>query len=107
MEGECIKELEEEEVTDEREGTGRKGEGMEAEAGGAEGEIGGAEDETGAKLGRTGGKSRDGESQDGGASGRSSTVVPGRREEGRASRCSMNVTWKLLKIFPESGSQRR
>jgi hypothetical protein len=27
-------------------------------------------------------------------------VVPGRRDKGRASRCSMKVTWKELKIFP-------
>ena len=46
-------------------------------------------------------------SQDGGAVGANSTVVPGRRVEGKASRCSMNVTWKELKTFPVVTSQRR
>jgi hypothetical protein len=36
---------------------------------------------------------REAASHDGGAEGASSTVVPGRREEGSESRCSMNVTW--------------
>ena len=40
----------------------------------------------------TGGGLNTGESQDGGEPGRSSTVVPGRRDDERVSRCSMKVT---------------
>jgi len=46
-------------------------------------------------------------SQDSGADRVSSMVVSGRRLEGRESRCSINVTWNELKIFPVVTSQRR
>ena len=48
----------------------------------------------------------EGESQDGEDPGSNSTVVLGSREEGSASRCLMNVTWKELKHFPVATSQR-
>ena len=90
----------------ERAGEGREGEGIEADRGG-EGEIGGREGETGVGVRVAEGRSKEGESQDGGDPGSSSTVVPGSREEGSASRCSMNVTWKELKHFPVETSHKR
>jgi hypothetical protein len=48
-----------------------------------------------------------GTSQLGGASGSSNRVVPGSRSEGLESRCSMNVMWKELKMFPEVLSHNR
>ena len=77
-------------------GKGAQGEGIDAE-GEEEGEIMGEEGETGVDVHPAGGRSMKGESQDGGEPGSSSTVVPGSREEGSASRCSMKVTWKELK----------
>jgi hypothetical protein len=47
-----------------------------------------------------------GKSQEGGELGRSSTVVPERRDDGRVSRCSMKVTWSKLKTFPVESSHR-
>jgi len=52
------------------------------------------------------GGSSEGKSQEGGKPGRSSTVVPGMREEGRASRCLTNVTWNELRMRPFDVSQR-
>ena len=74
---------------------------------GGEGEIGGREGETGVGVHVAEGRSKEGESQDGGDPGSSSTVVPGSREEGSTSRCSMNVTWKELKHFPVEMSHKR
>jgi hypothetical protein len=65
---------------------------MEAELGADVVGKGGGEGNTGAEGGLAGKGSREGESQDGGELGRISTVVPGIRDEGRASRCSMKVT---------------
>jgi len=65
---------------------------MEAELGGDIEGKGGGEGNIGAEGGDAGKGSREGESQDGGEPGRTSTVVPGIRDEGRASRCSMKVT---------------
>src|SRR6266705_3490229 len=45
-------------------------------------------------------------SQLGGASGGNVTVVPGSKSAGCSSKCSTNVTWKELKIFPFEGSHR-
>lgn len=85
----------------------------ESEGAGTEAEAGEPEDKGGGE-GRTGAEAREGvgtstkvESQDGGEPGRISALEPGSRDEGRVSRCSMNVTWKELKIFPEASSQRR
>jgi len=50
---------------------------------------------------------RDVASQDGGADRASLMVVPERRLKGRESRCSINVTWNKLKIFPVVISQRQ
>jgi hypothetical protein len=90
----------------ERIGEDREGEGIEAERGG-EGEIGGREGEIGVGGHVAEGRSKEGESQDGGDPGSNSTVVPGSREEGSTSRCSMNVTWKELKHFPVETSHKR
>jgi hypothetical protein len=90
----------------ERAGEGREGEGIEADRGG-KGEIGGRKGETGVGGRVAEGRSKKGESQDGGDLGSSSTVVPGSREEGSASRCSMNVTWKELKHFLVEMSHKR
>jgi hypothetical protein len=46
----------------------------------------------GDEIGLTGDGSIEGKSQEGGEPGRISTVVLGRRDEGRASRCSINIT---------------
>jgi hypothetical protein len=46
-------------------------------------------------------------SQDGSMEGANSMVIPGRRVEGKALRCSIKVTWKELKIFPIVTSQRQ
>jgi hypothetical protein len=54
--------------------------------------MGGNEGKTGDKIGATGNRSIEGESQEGGEPRRISTVVLGRRDKGRASRCSINVT---------------
>lgn len=35
------------------------------------------------------------------------SMTPGDREEGSASRCSVNETWKELKTLEEAGSQSR
>ena len=85
---------------------GARGEGIDADRGEAGG-IGGREGATGIDMRAAGGRSMEGESQEGGDPGSSSTVVPGSREEGSASRCSMNVTWKELKHFPVETSHRR
>jgi hypothetical protein len=68
---------------------------------------GGKAGRMGADIGAEGSMSRDGESQEGGDPGTICTVVPGRRDEGRASRCSMKVTWKELKSFPDELSHKR
>ena len=85
-------------------------EGADADKGGLEGEGGGGDGERlwsgGEGEGDVGGM-REAASHDGGAEGASSTVVPGRREEGSELRCSMNVTWNELKIFLVVTSQRR
>jgi hypothetical protein len=85
------------------EGAGADKRGEEEGGGGGEGETTGEGEDAGAGLGGM----REPASQDGGAEGASSTVVPGRRVEGRASRCSMNVTWNELKTFPVVTSHSR
>lgn len=67
---------------------------------------GGCEGEMGAVEVSAGRESRQGVSQDRGDPGRISMVVPGRGDKGRASRCSMKVTWKELKTFPVEESHR-
>ena len=74
---------------------------------GREGEMEGGEGTTGVDVPAAGGRSMEGKFQDGSDLGSNSTVVPGSREEGRASRCSMNVTWKELKHFLVEMSHRR
>src|SRR5216683_911626 len=78
----------EEEVALAREERVKEEGGMEAEEGEVLEEVGGNVGKTGTELGAAGSRSREGESQEGGEPGRTSTVVPGRRDEGRASRCS-------------------
>ena len=53
------------------------------------------------------GSVRVGESQLGGAPGLRRRVVPGRRSDGRVSRCLTKVTWKELKMCPVVLSQRQ
>jgi len=88
-------------------------EGMEAEREKEEEEE---EEDLGGSAGGTGAtgvilvpkwRSSEGESQEGGELGSSSTIVLGIREEGSALRCSMKVTWNELKmcLVKESQSQ--
>ena len=65
---------------------------MEAEEGEVLEEVGGNAGKMGAELGVMGSRLREGESQEGGELRRTSTVVSGRRDKGRVSRCSIKVT---------------
>jgi hypothetical protein len=56
----------------------------------------------GGEIGR-----RKGASQLGVALGSRQIIMPGRRLAGCSSKCSMNVTWKELKMLPSTVSQRR
>jgi hypothetical protein len=89
----------------ERVGEDREGKGIEADRGG-KGEIREGEGETGVGSHAAEGRLKEGESQNGRDLGSNSTVVLGSREEGSASRCSMNVTWKELKHFPVETSHK-
>ncbi len=91
------------------EGTGASS-GTVADEGREEEGGGGGDGETtgeGAEEGTGPGGMRVPASQDGGAEGASSMVVPERRVDGMESRCSMNVTWKELNTFPVVTSQRQ